>query len=129
MSDCRFLPPAAGLASALLMLLLPGPLAAQQSGTIITAEAPIINRNVVQAEQRALADAFRQATERVFQNLLKESGADGQPLSPGLAQLKASLASKGQRFVRSYRVLEKDESQGRLRLQIDSYVNTALLLR
>ena len=85
--------------TALLGLALPLPLAAQDSDHLITSEAPIVNRNAMQAEQRALADAFRQATERVFADLMKEAGAEGQPLSPGLAQLKASLASKGQRFV------------------------------
>lgn len=117
------------LAGALLSLALARPLAAQGNERIFTSEAPIVNRNAMQAEQRALADAFRQATEGAFQDLMKEAGAEGQPLTPGLAQLKASLASKGQRFVRGYRVLEKDESNGILRLQIDAEVNTALLRR
>ena len=71
----------------------------------MTAEAPIVNGNAVVAKQRALADAFRQTVERAFSDLLKESGNEAQPLSAGLAQLKASFANRGQRFVRSYRIL------------------------
>lgn len=128
MSPRRFLATSA-LTGALLSLALAHPLEAQSNDRVFTSEAPIVNRNALQAEQRALADAFRQATERAFQELMKEAGAEGQTLSPGLSQLKASLASKGQRFVRGYRVLEKDESNGILRLQIDADVNTALLRR
>ncbi len=117
------------LFGAWLSLALARPLAAQDNDQVITSEAPIVNRNAMQAEQRALADAFRQATEGAFQDLLKEAGLEGQPLSPGLAQLKATLASKGQRFVRGYRILEKDESNGILRLQVDADVNLALLRR
>ena len=54
----------------LLSLALALPLAAQDNDHIISSEAPIVNRNAMQAEQRALADAFRQATERAFQDLL-----------------------------------------------------------
>jgi hypothetical protein len=128
MSARRFLAKLSVL-TALLIPALARPLAAETNDHVVSSEAPIVNRNALQAEQRALADAFRQATERAFQDLLKEVGAEGQALSPGLAQLKASLASKGQRFVRGYRVLEKDESNGILRLQIDADVNTALLRR
>jgi hypothetical protein len=129
MTGRRFIARASWLAIALSSLALARPLAAEPSDHVITSEAPIVNRNAMQAEQRALADAFRQATERAFQDLLKEAGSEGQPLSPGLAQLKASLANKGQRFIRGYRVLEKDESNGLLKLQIDAEVNTALLRR
>jgi hypothetical protein len=96
---------------------------------VVTAEAPIVNGNAVVAKQRALADAFRQVVERAFADLLKESGGAGQPLAPGLAQIKASFANRGQRFVRSYRVLEEEEGRGRLRVQIDAEVDTALLRR
>jgi hypothetical protein len=111
-----------------LLSAVPG-VAAEPSDRVVTAEAPIVNGNAVVAKQRAMIDAFRQATERAFAELLKESGAEGQPLAGGLMKVKASLASRGQRFVRSYRVLEQDESNGRLRIQIDADVDTALLRR
>jgi len=113
--------------AALLLFALPA--VAQPNDHVVTAEAPIVNGNAVLAKQRALADAFRQVSERAFSDLLKESGAEAQPLPGGLLQLKASLASRGQRFVRSYRVLEEEESNGRLRVQVDAEVDTALLRR
>jgi hypothetical protein len=103
--------------------------AAEPSDRVVTAEAPIVNGNAVVAKQRAMTEAFRQVTERAFADLLKEAGAEGQPLSGGLMKVKASLATRGQRFVRSYRILEQDDSNGRLRIQIDADVDTALLRR
>jgi len=117
------------IALAIAGLLLALPAAAQPGEHVVTAEAPLVNGNAVVAKQRALADAFRQAVERVFADLLKESGGEAQPLSPGLAQIKASFANRGQRFVRSYRVLEEEEGKGRLRVQIEAEVDTALLRR
>jgi hypothetical protein len=102
---------------------------AQPGERVITAESPVVNGNVVVAKQRALADGFRQAVERAFSDLVKESGGEGQPLPGALVQLKASFANRGQRFVRSYRILEEDEGNGLLRLQIDADVDTALLRR
>jgi hypothetical protein len=96
---------------------------------VVTAEAPIVAGNAVLAKQRALGDAFRQAAERAFAVVLAEGGETATPLPPALAQLKASFATRGQRFVRSYRVLEQDESAGKLRLQIEAEVDIALLRR
>jgi hypothetical protein len=96
---------------------------------VVNAEVPIVNGNAVVAQQRALADAFRQAVESAFSDLLKESGAEQQALPAGLVQLKASFANRGQRFVRSYRILEQEEVNGRLRVQIDADVETSLLRR
>ena len=107
----------------------PTPAGAQPGEHVISAEAPIVNGNAVVAQQRALADGFRQAVESAFSELLKESGAEVQPLSAGLVQLKASFANRGQRFVRSYRILEQEEANGRLRVQIDADVDTSLLRR
>jgi len=121
--------PHLGIAGAAVVLLFTMPAVAQQGEHVVTAEAPIVNGNAVVARQRALADAFRQVLERAFADLLKESGGQGQPLAPGLAQVKASFASRGQRFVRSYRILEEEEGKGRLRVQIDADVDTALLRR
>lgn len=117
------------LAGILAVLVVALPSAAQPGEHVVTAEAPIVNGNAVVAKQRALADAFRQVVERAFSDLLKESGGQAQPLAPGLAQVKASFANRGQRFVRSYRVLEEEESKGRLHVQIDADVDTALLGR
>jgi hypothetical protein len=117
------------LAGAIAILLFTMPAAAQPGERVVTAEVPIVNGNAVVAKQRALADAFRQVVERAFSDLRKESGGEAQPLSAGLAQLKASFANRGQRFVRSYRVLEEEEGGGRLRVQVDADVDTALLRR
>jgi hypothetical protein len=116
-----------GQAIAVLLFALPA--TAQPGEHVVNAEAPIVNGNAVVAKQRALADAFRQAVEGAFSDLLKESGGEAQPLAAGLVQLKASFANRGQRFVRSYRILEEEESNGRLRLQIDADVDTALVRR
>jgi hypothetical protein len=110
-------------------LLFALPAVAQLGEHVVTAEAPVVNGNAVVAKQRALADAFRQAVERAFSDLLKEGGGEAQPGSAGLAQLKASFANRGQRFVRSYRILEEEEANGRLRVQIDAEVDTSLLRR
>jgi hypothetical protein len=105
------------------------PVAAQPGEHVVNAEVPIVNGNAVVAQQRALADAFRQAVDSAFSDLLKESGAEAQPLPAGLVQLKASFANRGQHFVRSYRILEQEEINGRLRVQIDADVETSLLRR
>lgn len=118
-----------GLAAAAAIFLFARPAVAQPGERVVTAEAPIVNGNAVVAKQRALADAFRQVVERAFLDLRKESGGEAQPLSAGLALLKASFANRGQRFVRSYRVLEEEEGNGRLRVQVDADVDTALLRR
>lgn len=117
------------LGEVLAVFLFALPTAAQTGDRVVTADAPIVNGNAVMAKQRALAEAFRQAVERAFSDLLKESGGGAQPLSGGLMQLKASFANRGQRFVRSYRILEQEEGNGRLRLQIEADVDTALLRR
>ena len=116
-----------GQVIAVLFFALPA--IAQPGDRVVTAEAPVVNGNAVVAKQRALADAFRQTVERAFSDLLKESGGEAQPASAGLAQLKASFSNRGQRFVRSYRILEEEEGNGRLRVQIDADVDTALLRR
>jgi hypothetical protein len=121
--------PRLGLAGAFAILFLAMPAAAQPGEHVVNAEVPIVNGNAVVAQQRALADAFRQAVESAFSDLLKESGAEAQPLPAGLVQLKASFANRGQRFVRSYRILEQEEVNGRLRVQIDADVDTSLLRR
>jgi hypothetical protein len=105
------------------------PVAAQPGEHVVNAEVPIVNGNAVVAQQRALADAFRQAVESAFSDLLKESGAEAQPLSAGLMRLEASFANRGQHFVRSYRILEQEEANGRLHVQIDADVDTPLLRR
>ena len=121
--------PRLGLAGAVAILLFTMPVAAQPGEHVVNAEVPIVNGNAVVAQQRALADAFRQAVESAFSDLLKESGAEAQPLSAGLMRLEASFANRGQHFVRSYRILEQEEANGRLHVQIDADVDTPLLRR
>jgi hypothetical protein len=117
------------LGEVIAVFLFAMPAVAQPGEHVVTGEAPVVNGNAVVAKQRALAEAFRQAVERAFSDLLKEGGGEAQPGSAGLAQLKASFANRGQRFVRSYRVLEEEEANGRLRVQVDAEVDTALLRR
>ena len=116
-------------AGAIVVLFFAVSAGAQPGEHVVTGEVPVVNGNAVVAKQRALADAFRQTVERAFADLLKEGGGEAQPVPAGLAQLKASFANRGQRFVRSYRILEQEESSGRLRVQIDADVDTALLRR
>jgi hypothetical protein len=96
---------------------------------VVTAQAPIVEGNAVNAKKRALADAFRQAVERAWGELLKEGPAAPQPMPPAMAQLKASFANSAQRFVRSYRLIEQTAEGGLLRVMVEADVDTALLRR
>src|SRR5512140_1195793 len=96
---------------------------------VVTAQAPIVEGNAVNAKKRALADAFRQAVERAWGELLKEGPAASQAMPPAMAQLKASFANSAQRFVRSYRLIEQTSAGGLLRVMVEADVDTALLRR
>jgi hypothetical protein len=96
---------------------------------VVRAEAPIVAGNAVTAKKRALADAFRQAVERSLAELISQSDAPPGPLSPAVAQLKASLANAAQRFIRSYRLLEQENESGILRVMVEADVDTVLLRR
>ena len=96
---------------------------------VVRAESPIVAGNALNAKKRALADAFRQATEQALAEQLKL----GEPM-PGtgaqaVAQLKASLASTGQKFVRSYRLIEQQTEGGVVKLMVEIDVDTVLLRR
>jgi hypothetical protein len=96
---------------------------------VVRAEAPVVAGNAVMAKKRALADAFRQATERALAEIMKEGEPLPSPLPPGVAQLRASLANSAQKFVRSYRLIEQETVGGVLHVMVEADVDTVLLRR
>jgi len=102
---------------------------AEQKEDVVRAEAPIVAGNAVNAKKRAVADAFRQATERAFAELMKTGEPLPSPTPPGVAQLKASLASNAQKFVRSYRLIEQQTEGGVLKVMVEVDVDSVLLRR
>jgi hypothetical protein len=96
---------------------------------VVRAEAPIVAGNAVNAKKRALNDAFRQAVERAFAELVKDGASLTQPVPTGLAQLKASLANSSQKFIRSYRIIEQDTEAGMLRVMVEAEIDTVALRR
>lgn len=101
----------------------------EQNERVVRAEAPIVAGNAVTAKKRALADAFRQAAERAFTELLKEGAPLPQPVPASVAQLKASLANSAQKFIRSYRLIEQQTEGGVLSVMVEAEVDTLLLRR
>lgn len=99
----------------------------ESSERVVRTEAPIVAGNAVSAKKRALAEAFRQATERAYTELLTQSGVVKE--TPRLQQLKSSFASSGQKFIRRYRILEEEEAQGKLLLMVEAEVDSVLLRR
>jgi hypothetical protein len=96
---------------------------------VVRAEAPIVAGHVPNAKKRALADAFRQATEQALAELLKQGEPVPPSAAPGLAQLKASLAGSGQKFVRRYRLIEEKNEDGVLKVMVEVDVDAILLRR
>jgi len=119
---------------AAVCLLVAVPVAAQTptpeaSDRIVRAEAPIVAGNAVSAKKRAISDAFRQAVEHAFAEVLKEGEPLPQPWPSGVTQLKASLASAAQKFVRSYRLIEQNTEGGVLKVMVEADVDTVALRR
>ena len=92
---------------------------------VVRGEAPIVAGNAVTAKKRALSDAFRQAVERAFSELLAQGGETKE--TPRMQQLKSSLAGSGQKYIRKYRILEQEEVAGQLKLMVEAEVETVLL--
>jgi hypothetical protein len=107
----------------------PAPSPAPSDDRIVRAEVPIVAGNAVSAKKRALADAFRQATEKAFAELLKDGEPLPQPWPPGVIQIKASLASAAQKYIRSYRLIEQDGEGGVLHVMLEIDVDTVSLRR
>jgi len=121
-----------GIAAAGLCLLAAARAAAQPDEAkqnVVRAESPIVAGHVPNAKKRALADAFRQATEQALAELLKQGEPMPSPAPPGLGQLKASLASVGQKFVRSYRLVEEKNEDGLVKVMVEVDVDAVLLRR
>ncbi|MBN2574784.1 MAG: hypothetical protein JXP73_09485 [Deltaproteobacteria bacterium] len=101
---------------------------ADQAQNVVRAEAPIVAGNAVSAKKLALASAFRQAVEEAFAEIVK-AGPLPSPAPPAVLQLKASLASAAQRFVRSYRLLDQQTEGGMLKVMVEIDVDEASLRR
>jgi hypothetical protein len=102
---------------------------AETNQNVVRAEAPIVAGNAVNAKKRALADAFRQAAEQAFAQLLQQGVPMPSPLPPGVVQIKASLASSAQKYVRSYRLIEQQTEGGVLKLMVEVDVDEVQLRR
>ena len=102
---------------------------AEASDNVVRAEAPIVAGNAVSAKKRALADAFKQAVERAFAEIMKEGEPLPQPWPEAVVQLKASFASAAQKFVRSYRVIEQKSEGGAVKMMVEADVDSVLLRR
>lgn len=102
---------------------------AETNQNVVRAEAPIVAGNAVSAKKRALADAFRQAAEQAFAELLKQGEPMPSPLPAGVAQIKASLANSAQRYVRSYRLIEQTSEEGLVKVMVEVDVDEVLLRR
>jgi hypothetical protein len=100
---------------------------AEQKPNVVRAEAPVVAGNALNAKKLALANALRQAVEQAYGELVKE----GEPLPPSstAAQLRATLASSPQKFVRSYRLIEEQREGGVLRVMVEVDVDTVVLRR
>jgi hypothetical protein len=94
---------------------------------VVRAEAPIVAGNAVNAKKLAVANALRQAVEQALGEAIKD--AAGTPGPSAVPQLKASLASAPQRFVRSYRLIEEQKEGGVVRVMVEVDVDTMLLRR
>jgi hypothetical protein len=94
---------------------------------VVRAEAPIVAGNAVNARKLAVASALRQAVEQALGEAIKE--AEGVPGPSATPQLRASLASAAQRFVRSYRIIDEQKEGGVVRVMVEVDVDTMLLRR
>ena len=102
---------------------------AETNPNVVRAEAPIVAGNAVNAKKHALADAFRQAAEQAFAELLKQGEPMPSPLPAGVAHIKASLANSAQRYVRSYRLIEQQTEGGVVKVMVEVDIDEVLLRR
>ncbi len=100
---------------------------AEPKPNVVRAEAPIVAGNALNAKKLAVANALRQAAEQTYAELLKE--LETPPAPSTMAQLKASLSSAPQKFVRSYRLIEQQTDGGVLHVMVEVDVDTVLLRR
>ena len=120
------------LAIGCLALLLAAKARAQPEETrqdVVRAEAPIVAGNAVNAKKLAIASALRQAAEQSYADIIKEGAPIPSPMPPAIAQLRASLASSPQRYVRSYRLIEQKTEGGMLRVMVEVDVDAVALRR
>lgn len=93
------------------------------------AEVAIVDGNVVGAKKRALEEAFLHAVDRVFAAELTDAGfADG-AVPPELTKFRATFATSARRYVRSYRVIEEQEANGKLKVRVAAVVDRVFLRR
>lgn len=119
------------LFAAPLVLLWTGLAGAQPAAgpNVVRAEAPVVAGNAVSAKKLALADAFRQATEQALADLVKQSEPVPPGASSGILQLKASLGTGAQKYVRSYRLIEQQVDGGVVKVMVEVDVDQVLLRR
>jgi hypothetical protein len=96
---------------------------------VVRAEAPIVAGNAVNAKKLAITSALRQAAEQSYADIIKEGAPIPSPPPPAIAQLRASLASAPQRYVRSYRLIEQQTEGGMVRVMVEVDVDTVALRR
>lgn len=93
------------------------------------AEVAIVDGNVVGAKKRALEEAFLRAVDRVFAVELADAGLSAGPLPTDLANLRATFPTSARRYVRSYRVVEELETNGKLKVRVAAAVDRVFLRR
>jgi hypothetical protein len=94
-----------------------------------SAEVAILDGNVVGAKKRALEEAFLHAVERGFSAELIEAGVGTAALGDDLQKFKATFPTAARRYVRSYRVVQESESNGKLLIRVVATVDRVVLRR
>ncbi|MDX2023998.1 MAG: hypothetical protein SF187_27410 [Deltaproteobacteria bacterium] len=93
------------------------------------AEVAIVDGNVVGAKKRALEEAFLHAVDRVFAAELGDAGFVEGAVPDELTKFRATFATSARRYVRSYRVVEEVEANGKLKVRVAAAVDRVFLRR
>jgi len=93
------------------------------------AEVAIVDGNVVGAKKRALEAAFLRAVERIFTAELMDAGLASTPPSDELQKFRATFPTMARRYVRSYRVVQESEANGKLLIRVVAAVDRVFLRR
>lgn len=94
-----------------------------------SAEVNIVDGNVVGAKKRALEEAFLRAVERVFAAELTDAGMTTTALPASLLTLQTTFPTGARRYIRSYRVVEETEANGKLLMRVAADVDRVFLRR
>jgi hypothetical protein len=93
------------------------------------AEVAIVDGNVVGAKKRALEEAFLRAVDRVYSAELLDAGLSSTTPPVELQKFRATFATTARRYVRSYRVVQESESNGKLLIRVVAAVDRVFLRR